>query len=483
MFNEIKLKGDEPYYVQIRNYIKKMITEGMFKPGQKLPSTRELSTILSVSRTTIISAYEALCDDGLISMVKGRGAYVSEFKPQDEYSEVKKTDWQCRFNEYCRRSISLDIVKNETAWEKGMISFKSISPDPEIFDVEDIKRAFLNRVALEGNKLFNYGYARGYEPLIQYILGYMKQKGVDIKGKDVLITNGFTEGFDIIAASLLKPHDKVICENPTHNTAIKILRLYEADIKGIEMERDGIIIEGLEKELKSGNVKLAYLIPSYHNPTGIVMSAEKRLEVVKLINKYGVPFVEDGFNEELRYYGDHMSPLAALSGSGNSILYVSSFSKVLFPGIRVGFVMADSSVIDALCSVKRSRNIHTSALDQALLFEYLKEGYFDSLIKKARKLYREKYSFAFSCAEKFIPCDSILGEGGLHIFLTLHNLDSRKLLDECIKKGVIFTPGDIFYTDGRGKNTLRIGFSRTSFEEIEKGFKIIGEAVKCLQNR
>lgn len=483
MFNEIRLNQDEPYYVQIKNYIEKMIDEGMFKYGQKLPSTRELASILNVSRNTIISAYESLCDDEFITVKKGKGAFVSKVKYQDETYNITNIDWDDRFNDYCRLSSKFDIVKNEAAWKKGMISFKSISPDPELFDIEDIKRAFLNRVSMEGNKLFNYGYARGYELLIKYILRFMEDKGVDTSGKDILITNGFTEGFDIIAASLLKSGDKVICENPTHNTVIKILKLYGADIKGVEMEKDGISIEGLERELKKEDVKLAYLIPSYHNPTGVVMSAEKRLKAAKIINKYGVPFIEDGFNEELRYYGDHMSPLAALTGSGNSIIYVSSFSKVLFPGIRVGFIMADSRVIDALCSVKRSRNIHTSAVDQAILYEYLNEGYFESYIKKVRKFYREKYTFAVSCAEKYIPHENILGEGGLYIFLTLNNVNARELLDMCIKKGVIFTPGDIFFTDGRGQNSLRLGFSRTSFEEIEKGFKIIGDAVNFLQNR
>lgn len=483
MFNEFKLNENEAYYTQIKNYIEKMITEGILKSGQKLPSTRELSSILNVSRNTIISAYESLCDEEFIIMKKGKGAYVLTSPTKENGIKARNIEWDSIFNEYCKLSCSLDIVKNEAAWKKNMISFKSISPDPEIFDIEDIKRSFLNIVSIEGNKLFNYGYARGYEPLIQYILGYMKEKGVNIQGKDVLITNGFTEGFDIIASSLIRPKDKVLCENPTHNTAIKILKLHGANIKGIDMESDGVSIEALEKELKPGDVKLTYLIPSYHNPTGVVMSAEKRLKAAELINKYGVPLVEDGFNEELRYYGDHMPPLAALWGNGNSVLYVSSFSKVLFPGIRVGFILADSHVIDALCSVKRSRNIHTSAIDQAILYEYLKEGYFESYIKKARKLYRERYCHAVQCAEKYIPYESMFGEGGLHIFLTLHNTDARELLKECMKKGVIFTPGDIFYTDGKGKNTLRLGFSRTSFEEIEKGFRIIGDTIKLLERR
>lgn len=476
MFYDLKLNDTKPVYLQIKDYIKSMILSGMLQKDIKLPSTRELSSILNVSRNTVIEAYKYLEDEGFVYTVRGRGFYVSnvEINRQDEWN----FNWSSEFNSYAKLSEELDIVKSEPVWKRGMISFKSIAPDNSYFDVEEVKKAFLNRMALEGDKLLNYGYAKGYKPLIEYLMKYMEGKGVAKEGKDILITNGFTEAFDILLSSLTNSGDKIICENPTHNTAIKIMKLHGLNIEGVELDDDGINLEKLKNKITK-DTKLAYLIPSYHNPTGIIMPPEKRIEVFNIFKEYNVPIIEDGFNEELRYSGSHVAPIAALCGKGNGVIYIGSFSKVLFPGLRIGWIMADKDLISVLESVKRSRNIHTSFIDQAILFEYLNGGNFEKYIKRVRKIYKEKYEWAVKCAKKYIPNKKILGEGGLHIFLELSDeIDARDVLSECMKKGVIFMPGDIFYTDGRGKNTLRLGFSRNSIEEIEKGFKIIGNVVK-----
>jgi len=476
MFYDLKLNDTKPVYLQIKDYIKSMILSGMLQKDIKLPSTRELSSILNVSRNTVIEAYKYLEDEGFVYTVRGRGFYVSnvEINRQDEWN----FNWSSEFNSYAKLSEELDIVKSEPVWKRGMISFKSIAPDNSYFDVEEVKKAFLNRMALEGDKLLNYGYAKGYKPLIEYLMKYMEGKGVAKEGKDILITNGFTEAFDILLSSLTNSGDKIICENPTHNTAIKIMKLHGLNIEGVELDDDGINLEKLKNKITK-DTKLAYLIPSYHNPTGIIMPPEKRIEVFNIFKEYNVPIIEDGFNEELRYSGSHVAPIAALCGKGNGVIYIGSFSKVLFPGLRIGWIMADKDLISVLESVKRSRNIHTSFIDQAILFEYLNGGNFEKYIKRVRKIYKEKYECAVKCAKKYIPNKKILGEGGLHIFLELSDeIDTRDVLSECMKKGVIFMPGDIFYTDGRGKNTLRLGFSRNSIEDIEKGFKIIGNVVK-----
>lgn len=475
MFTDINITDERPVYLQIRDYIKEMILSGMLQRGAKLPSTRELSKLMGVSRNTIIAAYGFLEEEGLIYSNGNRGVFVSDISVN--HQNGFNIDWSKKITRLMRESENLDIVKNEMRNSKGMISFQSIAPDEKLFDVEDFKRAFLNRMNIEGNKILSYGYAKGYRPLIEYLIRYMKSKGVNTEGKDILITNGFTEGFDLILSGLTESGDHVICENPTHNTAIKIMRLHNLDIIGVNLKDDGIDINQLNRMLESSNIKLAYLIPSYHNPTGIVMSPEKRLNAFNVLKKYEVPVIEDGFNEELRYSGPHVAPMAALCGNGNSVIYIGSFSKVLFPGLRIGWILADSSLIYSLESLKRSRNIHTSVLDQAILYQYLIEGNFEKYMRRARRLYREKYELALNKAKENIPCRKIWGEGGLHIFIELDGINSRDLLEECIKHGVIFTPGDIFYVNGEGTNTMRLGFSRLENEYIEKGIKIIGELI------
>lgn len=477
MFFDIKLDKSSPVYIQISNYIKSMILKGMIRKDEKLPSTRELASLLKVSRNTVNSSYEFLEDEGFIYIKKGKGAFVSNVNVN--FQEKWEIDWENNINEYAKNAEQLDIVKHELSWKKGMISFKSIAPDESLFEVEEFKRAFLNRISIEREKILNYGYAIGYKNLIEYIKRYMENKGVYTENKSILITNGFTEAFDIVLTSLVNKNDKVLCENPTHNTAIKIMKLHNIDIVGIDMDKDGINIGKLKKTIdENKDIKLAYLVPSYHNPTGIVMSPEKRISVYNILKENNIPIIEDGFNEELRYSGDHVAPMVTFCGKGNSVLYLGSFSKVLFPGLRIGWILGDKKLIDYLESVKRSRDIHTSFLDQAILYEYLKGGNFEKYIKKVRKIYKEKYEFAIKCAKKYIPCDYILGEGGLHIFIKLKGIDSRQVLQECYERGVVFTPGDIFYVDEKGKDTLRLGISRVTLEEIDKGFKIIGNCIK-----
>lgn len=480
MFTDISLTEDRPLYLQIRDYIKQMILRGLLSQGQKLPSTRDLSNTIGVSRNTVILAYEYLEDEGFIEILRGKGTFVADINIH--YQSVWSMDWTSRLTPYANLANDLDTLKHEAKWQKGMISFNSIAPDDNLFNVEDFKRAFLNRFSIEGEKLLNYGYAQGYKPLIDYLRHYMENKGVDTQGKDILITNGFTQGFDIVLSALARPGDHILCENPTYNTAIKIMKLHGLKIVGIDMEEDGIDPEKLEKALWDKPISMGFLIPSYHNPTSVVMSPEKRVEVLEIFARHKVPIIEDGFNEELKYSGSHLSPLAALCGSGNSIIYIGSLSKVLFPGLRIGWILGDSELVSKLESVKRSKDIHTSFLDQALLYEYLVTGNLEKYLKKVRKIYREKYDFALECAGRYIPNKRILGEGGLHIFVELADeIDARKVLDRCIQRNVIFIPGDIFYTDGKGANTFRLGFARSTFDEIEEGFKIIGNVIKEME--
>ncbi|MEG0642011.1 MAG: PLP-dependent aminotransferase family protein [Clostridium sp.] len=478
MFN-IKFSGNTPIYLQLGYHIKSLILKGFINPDSKLPSTRELSSIIGVSRNTTMMAYEYLEDEGFIYTKKNKGAFVSDIKITE--TKVLNIDYDKEISDIARLSEELDIIKTEPKWKKGMISFKSISPDNELFDVDEFKRAFLYKISDEGSKILNYGYAKGYDKLINYLMGYMEKKGVCLENKDMLITNGFTEGFDIVLSALTSSGDTILCENPTHNTALKIMKLHNLNICSININEDGVDTNEMQEMLKKEKIKLAYMIPSYHNPTGIVISPEKRIEIYNMLRESKVPLIEDGFNEELRYSGSHVSPIVSLCGEGNSVIYIGSFSKILYPGMRIGWILADKKLISIMESLKRSRNIHTSFLDQGILYEYLSNGYFEKYLKRIRKIYKDKYEFAIKCAKKYIPNESILGQGGLHIYIRLKSANARELLELCYKDGVVFTPGDIFSNKDTEDKSFRIGFSRTSNEEIEKGFEIIGKYVRILE--
>ncbi len=387
-------------------------------------------------------------------------------------------------NDYSNNLRNLDIIKKDFPYKKDLISFKSIAPESNLFNLDDFKRALLDAWSYENTNLLNYGYAKGYRPLIDYFFDYMIKKRVNVDGKDILITNGFTEAFDIVISSLTTKGDTILCEKPTHNTAIKIMKSYGLKVVQVNMDKDGLELSALEKELSQCKPKFGYLIPSYNNPTGIVTKSERRKEIYNLFRKYSVPIIEDGFNEELLYSSSPIEPIASLAGEGNGIIYIGSLSKILFPGLRIGWIFADEKLIDILESVKRGKTIHSSFLDQSAFYYYLKSGSFNKYLKNVRKYYKDKYNLVIEMINKYIPYEYITGEGGLHVFIKLKDdINSRQLLELCYKDGVMFMPGDIFYEDDADESTFRIGFGRVNDNDIRKGIKIIGENINFLSTK
>ena len=522
IFSNLIINKDQPIYIQIERHITAGIKSGELKKDSKLPSTREVSKFLNISRNSVISAYEELESREIIVTKRGIGTFISIESENESYEY--NVDFIKRVNHYGDTLKKLDITKSELSYKKGMISFKSISPESHLFNLDDFKRSLLDAWTYEEANLLNYGYAKGYKPLIDYFFDYMKEKRVNTKNKDILITNGFTEAFDIIISSLTNKGDVILCEEPTHNTALKIMKAYGLQVVQVKMGKEGLDVKALEEALGKYNPKFGYLIPSYNNPTGIVTKTERRKEIYNLFRKYSVPIIEDGFNEELLYSSSPIDPLSSLCGKGNGVIYIGSLSKILFPGLRIGWIFGDEKLIDVLESVKRGRNIHSSFLDQSAFYYYLKSGAFNRYVKNVRKYYRDKYNLVIDMAHKYIPYEYITGEGGLHIFIKLkNNIDARQLLELCYKDNVIFMPGDIFYEnfennsevsdmsntefikcneiliessdleiieippciqDNRisfkGKDTFRIGFGRVSNEDIKNGIKIIGKNIKSL---
>ena len=480
IFSTLIINKDEPIYLQLERHIIDGIKKGELKKDSKLPSTREASKLLNISRNSVIAAYEELESKGIIATKRGVGTFI--LMEGKNTCEEYNVDLMGMINDYASTLKDLDIIKSELPYKKNMISFKSIAPEPSLFNKDDFKRALLDAWTYEEANLLNYGYAKGYAPLIDYFFQYMNEKRVNTEEKDILITNGFTEAFDIIIGSLTKKGDIILCEEPTHNTALKIMKAHEVEAVQVKMDEEGIDLEDLEMKLKKYTPKFGYIIPSYNNPTGIVTKTKRRKEIYNLFRQYSVPIIEDGFNEELLYSSSPIDPIASLSGKGNSIIYIGSLSKILFPGLRIGWILASKDLIDVLESVKRGRTIHCSFLDQASFYYYLKSGAFSRYVKNVRKYYRDKYNLVMEMINKYISYEYVTGEGGLHIFIKLkNNMDARQLLDMCYRDNVLFMPGDIFYKDsGKGNDCFRIGFGRVSDEDIESGIKIIGDNIKKL---
>lgn len=486
-FSSLILDKNKNICVQIEEHIRKQIELGLISPGSKLPSTREVAKKLEISRNSVMTSYEELESQGIIETIKGKGTFISRDFIKDNNLEDNeyKVDWESMINDYGRICRDSDIMKSEKTDERIDISFKSIAPEDKLFDMDEFKRSFQNVCAREGTKILNYGYARGYKPLIDYFKSYMSKKGVSVEGKEILITNGFTEAFDMILSSITREGDCVITESPTHNTAIKIMKAHKLDIVGVPILKDGLDLDILVEKILLKKPRFIYLVPSYHNPTGVVTSGEKRRKIYDICRENNIPIIEDGFNEELMYSGSHIPPIMSFASNKSGMIYIGSLSKILFPGLRLGWIMADKEIIDYLESVKRARNIHCSTLDQAVLCDYLSSGTFDKYVKKVRKFYKDKYKLILQEIENKIPYDEIMGEGGLHVFVRIKGIKSSELLDLCRKSHVSFMCGDIFFPndDKDEEEYIRLGFARLSDDEIKQGIDIISRCINKIKNK
>ena len=328
-------------------------------------------------------------------------------------------------------------------------------------------------LAADDGRLLNYGYARGYEPLRQYLLSDMRAKGINTDGQELIIVNGFRQGVELVTRVLVDEGTRVLVEAPTYNGVIGVLKSRMADIGAVDMDAQGMDPERLEREILKKRPALVYCVPTYQNPTGINMPLERRREVLRVCARHGVPILEDGFNEELRFRGESYPTLKSMDPAG-VVIYAGSFSKVLFPGLRIGWVLAPRELYHYLLNEKFNQDIHTSTVIQAALNEFLRRGCLERHLKASRVLYRERMAALLDALDEHFSdiADWRRTDGGFSVFVTLRGgVDARARLDRARAVGVMYVPGDVFYPDGRGRDSMRLGFSRLSAAEIREGVR------------
>ncbi len=466
----------KPLYLQLRDQIRLMIVEGMLPPG-KLPSTRELAQQMELSRGTVEAAYNYLVDEGLLEVRPGLGTFVLPHSMPNSNPRTESTiNWDAlvvpsakRFQHYREQEGTI------RHGDRSVISFTSLAPDHHVFSVESFRRALNDALAREGGVLLNYGYARGYEPLRNYLRNYLTSKGLSFEGQDLLIVNGFRQAVELVTRVLVSEGDTVFVEAPTYNGVLGLLKSRGAHIQAIDLDEQGMRADILEQKLKLHHPKMVYCVPSYQNPTGTNMSMERRQAILALCHKHNVLLVEDGFSEELRYEGESFPPIKAMDTADN-VVYAGSFSKVLFPGLRIGWLLAPKPLYKYLLNEKYNEDIHTAVLQQAGLYEFLERGGLEKHLRSSRALYRKRMQILLKSLDKYFmdlaswPASS----GGFSVFLTFKeelNLNTRDMLKEASQYGVMYVPGNAFFPDGRGANCLRLGFSRLEPEQIVEGIQ------------
>ncbi len=369
-----------------------------------------------------------------------------------------------------------------------IISFAAGNPSPESFPVEELARLSEEIFANESTAALQYSITEGYPALRQAIAQRQKKRFGESMVRDtdsVLVVSGGQQGIELACKILCNEGDAVICENPSFIGSLNSFRSNGATPVGVEMEADGISLEGLENALKNTpNAKMLYLIPTFHNPTGITMSLEKRLGVLKLAKKYGIVILEDNPYGELRFAGEDLPTLKSLDEDG-LVIYCSSFSKILSAGMRMGFVIAPSELCSKMTVAKQGEDVHTNIFFQMLCYKYMTQCDLDAHIAKINDLYRHKCKLMLDALDKYVPADKVSftrPEGGLFIWGTVKNCsDASGIVKLAIEKKVAVVPGTAFNCDTEATSgSFRLNYSTPSDEQIIEGVKRLGEVFNSL---
>lgn len=371
------------------------------------------------------------------------------------------------------------------AADPAVVSLSAGNPAPDAFpakEIAEISADLLNRHPVDA---LQYGLTEGYTPLRDYLKKYMKDKyGIGSENDRLIITSGAQQVMDLAAKSLCNEGDVVICEAPSFIGSLNSFRSYNARLVGVPVESDGINTEILEERLKTEkNVRFIYVIPNFQNPSGVTMSLEKRKKVYSLAKKYGVMILEDNPYGELRYFGENVPAIKSLDTDG-IVMYAGSFSKVISPGMRVGWCVAPNPVIQKMVVCKQGQDVHTNMWSQIVIHEYVTKYDFEEHLTYLRELYRKKARFMMDLLDEhlapYITYDKI--DGGLFIMCKLpDNINMLDFCKEAVKRKVCVVPGNAFLTDETEEcHTFRVNFSTPTDQQLEKGVKILGELIKEL---
>lgn len=374
---------------------------------------------------------------------------------------------------------SLDVILSVIG-KPGLISMAGGLPSQDAFPVVEMEKAFT--AALEdakGNAL-QYGATEGFMPLREWIAGYMNEQGISCSAQNIMVTSGSQQGIELIARSLVEPGDTVIVESPSYMAALQVFVNQEARIVAVPSDGEGIIIEGLKEILVKEKPKFIYVIPTFQNPSGLTLGKKRREELLSIANELEIPLVEDNPYGELRYKGEPQPTIKSLPGA-EGVIYLGTFSKIVAPGLRLGWMVTSPEVIRKFAALKQSSDLLSNQTSQMALVKFLETGILPAHIEKVKALYTVKRDAMEAALVKYFP-EGVTwtdAEGGMFVWATLpEGIDTMEMFQDALEAKVAYVPGVAFYPDGRGKSSMRLNFSGPSPEELEEGIKRLGDVIR-----
>jgi len=484
-------EAQTPLYAQVINQIKEMVENNVLKPGTKLPSTRTMAEMLGVNRSTIYNAYQELWAQGYLesrpgsySRIRKRYKMATLDRKQKrgsiKWNEISSVGSQKIYHEF----LSFRPEKNESS-KSDIINLAQLDMDDRLFPVEDFRRSLNHIMVSKGSKILGYGEYQGYRPLRKTIADRLQLHGISATADEILITNGSQNGIELILKMLSVPARKIAIEAPTYSILLPLLKYYQSQLIAIPMKKDGMDIDSLTKFLQQEPISFLYTIPNFQNPTGITSTQSHREKLLTLCERYNIPIVEDGFEEEMKYFGKVPPPIKSMDKK-NICIYLGTFSKVLFPGIRIGWIAAERECIHRLLAIKRFSDLTSNYVLQAAINEFCQQGYYDLHIKRMHRIFRKRMQTALD-AMRFYLTDLNVSwsqpSGGYLIWLQIKNceVDDEKMMDIFEKNGVIVSPGKYYFHQCIKNHYFRMSISKLDEKEIIEGVKRLGHAIRKIK--
>lgn len=361
-----------------------------------------------------------------------------------------------------------------------VISFAGGLPAPELFPVAAIARAHAEVFADEGQAALQYSTTEGWRPLREWIARRMQKRGIDATAERTLITTGSQQGIDLIGKIFIEPGDAVVVENPCYLAAIQSFSGYEARFIPIDSDDEGMRIDQLENALKHSEPRLIYIVSEFANPKGTTLSFERRQKLIELSARHNIPILEDNPYSELRYTGEQPHPLAALDRNG-LVIHISTFSKTLSPGMRLGWLIASEQIFQTVVVAKQAADLHTSTIEQHAAARLLESFDYDGHVDHLREVYGDRCRAMLSAIDRYFPTEAhwTRPEGGLFLWVELpERISTEDLFQEAIAERVAFVPGTSFFACEKKLNFMRLNFSNQKPEMIEEGIRRIARVLK-----
>ena len=489
MLLKIDRVSSRPLYQQITDGIKALVDQGVIGFDQSLPSTRNLARKLGVNRSTVVRAYEELQAFGYLKSTSGSYSIVQKRRKEVEYDPERKSllEWAEFSNPQARKLHEIFLRYSPEGPINGKsegkaINISELDLDPRLYPMKEFRRC-VNQVLHEtGSESLRYGNYKGYPPLRRCIAQRLRLHGISISEEEILITNGAQQAIDLLIRVLAGPGKKIAVEAPTYSHIIPILKFNGVIIVEIPMKEEGMDLNFLNNALNKEQVNFVYTIPNFQNPTGLTTNHPHREKLLNICLHHKVPIVEDGFEEDMKYYGKVPLPIKSIDEK-NIVIYLGTFSKALFPGLRIGWVTADKDCINRIAALKRFSDLTSGNFSQIVLHEFIRRGYYDLHLKRLHRIFRKRMHTALTTMEECFPrtVSWTRPTGGYTIWIKMpKKLEERQLQEYMSKHSVVVSPGSYYFSQAPLSQYIRISIASINEEEIKEGIVRLGKALHGL---